>query len=73
MLQLVVVLLVLYICHLLSKHGDEAERRRELEKKLHEATENLKRCKEYERSYHNLKASYLDLLDRAVGKKKKGE
>ncbi|KAI5189814.1 hypothetical protein NEMIN01_0677 [Nematocida minor] len=73
MLQLIIVVFGLYIVYLLETQHTEAAKRKDLENEVEKLKEELKKYKVYERNYQNLKKSYLDLLDKAVKQKKKGE
>ncbi|EIJ88768.1 hypothetical protein NEPAR06_2289 [Nematocida parisii] len=73
LLQLCVVILLFYLAHQINKNQEEAEKIKALEKKVADLMNDLDKYKGYERNYNNLKKSYLDLLDKTVSSRKKGE
>lgn len=73
MLQLIVVGLAVCIAYLLEALRSESSKRKELENRIKELVEEVSKYKPYEYNYRSLKKSYLDLLDRTIGKRKKSE
>lgn len=73
MLQFIVIALGFYIVYLLESLHSESAKKRHLEKEVARLTEEVVKYKGYEYNYNSLKKSYLDLLDKALKKRKKDE